>query len=611
MKKSKYILAIVALVVAMTSMQSCSLEEENPGGFTMETMSQTIDGYESLINQCYFGMERYMYATDSWMLYTDAESDLWTYQANQSTTYTQWFWFFAGASPNTTYTNSLWNGLYDGIGSCNMAISLSSNPPYKTKAELNEKLAEAYFLRAVYYFNAVEQFGGVVLLTEPVNSINFAPERTDPLTIYKQVIIPDLEFAFEWLPKGDFSTTTRPTKKAALGMLAKVCLQSTYWDESDEYADEALKYAEMLISDCEAGGASYNAYMYDTFDEVFAEANNFENKEALWKHRWCSGATGHGSSNGNYKLNRNDEYFGCNVYKFGAFSKTQEYILTYDGQVSGLFMPTQHLISLFKQSDGTLDPRFHESFRTEWKGMQEYTWDSSSVHMFDKSESLIGTKLEVNDLAIKFLMPQDSGYDGEIANRYNSDYMVVDYNDIYSDANKNVNMTYAYHNTTDSYKSDGSNENLLRYIYPALTKHSSSNYYVANASKMRNGNLNAFFIMRMAEVYLIAAEADIYVNGGSKAMGYINKVRERAGATPLTGTATVRTVLDERGRELCGEGCRFYDLKRTGMFKDDSYLKETHPDLAKYFDANYALRPISTTYTATLSEGVEFQNPGY
>lgn len=30
------------------------------------------------------------------------------------------------------------------------------------------------------------------------------------------------------------------------------------------------------------------------------------------------------------------------------------------------------------------------------------------------------------------------------------------------------------------------------------------------------------------EVYLIAAEADIYLNGGANAAGYINKVRERA-----------------------------------------------------------------------------------
>ena len=119
--------------------------------------------------------------------------------------------------------------------------------------------------------------------------------------------------------------------------------------------------------------------------------------------------------------------------------------------------------------------------------------------------------------------------------------------------------------------------------------------------------------MRMAEIYLIAAEADIVANGGANAMGYINKVRNRAGAKPLSGTATIRTVLDERARELCGEGMRFYDLKRTGMFKDASYLKATHPDLAQFFKPEYALRPISTTYLNTLSNGTdpEMQNPGY
>ena len=64
-------------------------------------------------------------------------------------------------------------------------------------------------------------------------------------------------------------------------------------------------------------------------------------------------------------------------------------------------------------------------------------------------------------------------------------------------------------------------ENMFRYFYPSLNKHNSSNYYVANASKKRNGNLNATFIIRMAEIYLIAAEADIYLNGGANAMAIL------------------------------------------------------------------------------------------
>jgi hypothetical protein len=153
-------------------------------------------------------------------------------------------------------------------------------------------------------------------------------------------------------------------------------------------------------------------------------------------------------------------------------------------------------------------------------------------------------------------------------------------------------------------------ENLFRYIYPSLRKHLSDNYYVANASKNRNGNLNATFMMRMSEVYLIAAEASLYLNNGPQAMAYVNKVRTRAGANPLTVAPTIRTIIDERGRELCGEYCRFYDLKRTGMMTA-TYLNETHPDLGKYFKPEYAVRPIPQQFIQAINNCAEYQNPGY
>ncbi len=601
MKKMNFknILFSAALAAGAMSLASCSLEEENPGGFTMENMAaNSVESYQTLLNQCYFGMERFLYGTDGFMELTEGDTDLWTYQGNQNTSYTQYFWFFAGAAPNTTYTNGIWNSLYDGIGSCNMAISLANKAPFKTEAEKNAKVAEARFLRAIYYFNAVEQFGGVTMITEPASSMNFAPTRTEPLTIYKDIIIPDLEFAVEWLDKGNDATTTQPTKKAALGMLAKVCLQTKEY-ATDEYIPKALDAAKKLITDCESGGSTYGAYMYPTYEEVFAEKNNKENKEALWKHRWYAGSDGHGSSNGNFKLNRNNEKFLCNINKFGAREDNQTSRLTWEGSQAGIFMPTQYLLNLYVQQDGTLDPRFHKSFTTQWNANRNYEWDESSKNNFGKEDAIVGKKLNTGDLAIKIVMPQDADYAAEVSKKATANYLVVDYKDVYDDANKNV------------INERGAGENMFRYFYPSLNKHNSSNYYVANANKKRNGNLNATFIIRMAEIYLIAAEADIYLNGGSNAMGYINKVRQRAGATPLTGSASVRTVLDERGRELCGEYCRFYDLKRTGMFKDNSYLQATHPDLARYFKPEYALRPISTTFTNGIINGAEYQNPGY
>lgn len=608
----KKIVLASAVFASVATFQSCSLEETNPGGFTMDAMAENEESYQTLINQCHFAMQRYFYGTDNWMTMTEGDTDLWTYQGNKSNTWTQWFWFFSGASPNTTYTTNWWNGTYDGVGSCNIAIELGPKVPFKTEAARNAKIAEARFLRAIYYFNAVEQFGAVTVITEPVTTPTFKPERTEPMKVYEEVIIPDLKFAFEWLTVGDHATTSTPTKKAALGFLAKACLQTIAYDPSKKYATDALAYAKMLIADAEAGGGTYNTYMYETYKEVFDEANNWNNKEALWKHRWASGDTGHGSSNGNYKLNRNNEYFNCKIFNFGAITETQEYLLSYEGNPSGLFMPTQHLLNLYVQEDGALDPRFHQSFATEWKANMDYTWDKATVQRYDRESTIEGKKVANGALAVKFILPQDAGYAAESAGKLKQDYLVVDYKDIYNDAKKSIHMTYAYQNPSGNYTSDGKSENLFNYFYPSLTKHNSSRFFVANESKKRNGNLNATFMMRTSEVYLIAAEADIYVNGGSGAMGYINKVRTRAGAKPLNGAATIRTVLDERGRELCGEYCRFYDLKRTGMFKNADYLEETHPDLAPFFKPEFALRPISTTYTATLEGGGSYyQNPGY
>jgi starch-binding outer membrane protein, SusD/RagB family len=78
-------------------------------------------------------------------------------------------------------------------------------------------------------------------------------------------------------------------------------------------------------------------------------------------------------------------------------------------------------------------------------------------------------------------------------------------------------------------------------------------------------------IFRMADVYLIAAEAEAKASGPSaKAYGYINIVRRRAKLPDLTsGLATqqfVDAVIQERSWELFAEADRWYDLARTGKF---------------------------------------------
>ena len=43
----------VSVLFSALSLHSCTLEEYNPGAFTKEALATSIDGYETLINQCY------------------------------------------------------------------------------------------------------------------------------------------------------------------------------------------------------------------------------------------------------------------------------------------------------------------------------------------------------------------------------------------------------------------------------------------------------------------------------------------------------------------------------------------------------------------------------
>jgi hypothetical protein len=75
-----------------------------------------------------------------------------------------------------------------------------------------------------------------------------------------------------------------------------------------------------------------------------------------------------------------------------------------------------------------------------------------------------------------------------------------------------------------------------------------------------------FVFIRLADVYLMNAEAQVEKGGGTttdaNALKYINAIRSRAGLTVPYTSLTRDNVRKERRRELAVEGLRFYDIKR-------------------------------------------------
>jgi hypothetical protein len=102
-----------------------------------------------------------------------------------------------------------------------------------------------------------------------------------------------------------------------------------------------------------------------------------------------------------------------------------------------------------------------------------------------------------------------------------------------------------------------------------------------------------FFLLRKAEAYLNAAEADMHISGegSEKAAGYLKQLRSRAHASEKTNF-TLQDVLDERAREFYFEGVRRTDLIRNNQFGG---LDVTYGWQGKGGNPNYSGAPFDKT----------------
>ena len=145
-------------------------------------------------------------------------------------------------------------------------------------------------------------------------------------------------------------------------------------------------------------------------------------------------------------------------------------------------------------------------------------------------------------------------------------------------------------------------------------------YYSANVKHRYPGNRapwrhdRSFMLMRLAETYLIAAEALMMDNRAGDAVLYFNEVRRRAEAPgetiPLITASelNIDEILDERARELGGELHRWTDLKRTGKLLERARIG--NPNAAPNIQDYHMLRPIPQ-HQIDRTQNDYPQNPGY
>ena len=126
----------------------------------------------------------------------------------------------------------------------------------------------------------------------------------------------------------------------------------------------------------------------------------------------------------------------------------------------------------------------------------------------------------------------------------------------------------------------------------------------------QGSNYNDIIYLRLAETYLIFAEAQFRLGEMADAAITINALRTRAKATPVAAAnVNLDLILDERSRELVTEEHRRYTLLRTGTWFDRTkqYNRNAGPVIA----LRDTILPIpQSVIDANLTKPMP-QNPGY
>lgn len=224
------------------------------GQLTEENFFETIEHAEQATNATYSMLRDWSVHVFSWLGVTDIVSDDATkgsvpadaeflLQVDNLT-------FDAGSIAFST----VWNGYYLGIFRANTAIL--NIPQVEGDDAMKARLmAENQFLRAYYYFFLVRAFGGVPLLTEPLEQGDFIRPRATAEEVYA-LIKQDLEEAIAVLPeKSEYTTEDlgRATKGAARAMLAQAHLYEGDFENAYARAMEVINSGEYSLYPSYAG----------------------------------------------------------------------------------------------------------------------------------------------------------------------------------------------------------------------------------------------------------------------------------------------------------------------------------------------------------------------
>ncbi len=445
--------------------------------------------------------------------------------------------------------------------------------------EVQYYIAEARFIRAYAYYNLMDLYGNVPLVTEITTDLPFQADRQQLFDFVESEL---LEIQDKLKPSGT-NEYGRVDEVAAWALLSRLYLNAESYTGTPMY-DKCVTYSEKVMNSTyyiNTNDANGNGTAYD---ELFLADNdsNGAQHEFIFElnfdglHSQTYGGTTflvHAAVGGNM----NPADYGINGGWYGLRT-------------------TKNLVNLFSSVNiNDLNASLGGTL-SDWGIVGSATpngWGSTDdIEMYETSTNVFEIYVELSAGEIKFRYDEnwgqnygDDGADGTLdpggAN------ITIPGDGIYHIVMDLNTMTYTITpfsaDKRGMFFTDGQSLEIND-----ITKFTDGYAVTKFKNVDSNGNAGSdtggtfvdtdLPLIRLAEIYLNYAEAVLRGGGGSvaTAVDKINELRERAygnsNGNITASDLTLDFILDERARELYWEGLRRTDLIRYGYFTTADYL---------------------------------------